>query len=214
MDIKYIFLFVSSLVHSMSSYAETVPLSKMEQEKIIGGTFTSIASLEPNQRLGSDEIIIRGLFARLTLNDAPVRISHQFGNGKASFQTVTMARPEDGASRVEGEFTFSAIYPLQEDPSPYILRLCDSDENSQFTPCSEVPLLLTPTVEDGNIGIQNIDINRSLKIYGIRFHRVRDGNQAAFVDSEKLTELADSIFESGTTYLANKPMSIDDIYGQ
>lgn len=182
MKSKLIIGLATLVCYTHSVTADLKPISDEALGTIHGGAAVDVTNISPNQRLGNDQIYLRGEIDHI-FEPTEMQIYQNTGNGKAWYTTVST--PLGSGSVKEGSWVSSWNYPLNEPPGDISIRVCNPDtgEGSGGTPCTLVP------GTDGDIA--NVDINDSVKVYGIWFHNVKDGSQAAYVSPSLLMDLVD-----------------------
>lgn len=180
MRAKLSIVFCAVLWHTNHSMAE--PINEIELNTLLGGAAVDITNISPNQRIGKDQILVRGEIDHI-FEPTSMKIYQNTGNGKAWYTTVSTAENSEGVK--EGAWVSSWNYPLNKPASTLSVRVCNpgTGEGTGGTPCTLVP------GTDGDIA--NVDIDNSVKVYGVWFHNVVDGDQAAYVSPGLLRELVD-----------------------
>ncbi len=199
------------MCQSITLVAEDIALTEEEMVQIYGGAAVDVTNINPNQRLGNDQIYLRGEIDHI-FEPTSMKIYQNTGNGKAWYTTVsTPVTP--GESVKEGTWVSSWNYPLDVAPGDISIRVCNPNEGEGT---GGVPCTLVPGA-DGDIA--NVDINDSVKVYGVWFHNVTDSGQAAYVSPTLLRELVDwwangnasDILASGV-FLPTKALNADEIF--
>ncbi len=188
-----------------------------EMKNTIGGASISVSTVSPGSRVGQDNLLIRGTIEEaIPGSGSTVTLTQDVGNGKVLASTVSTAlngQTYNGQPEKEGDWAVSLFYPLNKPPSAINFRVCVGNESgSAGNPCSLVPY--------AGASIANVDIQNTVRVRGVWFHNIRDGNQASFIPDSTLNAMVDwyangddsAVFPSGQFPGASQ--NVDQIYGQ
>jgi|TARA_B110000902_G_scaffold267006_1_gene357501 hypothetical protein len=182
MNNRSLFFIFFILLCANSLKAEIQVLSEDELKVRIGGASISVTSVSPNARIGKDNIYIAGRIDTLLAKSGTAIVHQNVGNGKTWNTTVSTS--STGQSNEEsGTWVSSMKYPLNGSPKPIKFLVCSGNQNgSSNNQCTFVP-------NGGTIA--NIDISPSVRVLGVKFYNIKDGNQAASIPGDLAWDFAD-----------------------
>lgn len=187
----------------MSAASDLIPLSAAELNSTVGGAAISVVEPRAGARIDRDNIFIKASVFTVGDRREQIQIQTQLGDGKTWYTPLAMK--ESGSRSRRGEYVASQYFDLASPPISLYFKRCLSGVNSELCEAGELM---------GNKEVRDVDIDPAVKVVGVWFHNMLDGDNAASVSSKILADSVDWIADGNLSDImvdGEEPEAADNI---